>query len=146
MTTRYSIETAGVLDGTLPAGRADGRVYGSKMRRIRASFDLSTATFANGDSLVIGDLPVGASFAGGRITISATLGSTTVAVGSTGSTAKYKAAAVFTTTDTPTGFGKASAMAQAPLAATERVLATLAAADAPASGTLVIEIFYTVSA
>lgn len=147
MTTRYSDELTGTrLDGTSPPARIDGRVYGAKERRIRATFDLADATFASGDTLVIGELPEGACFAGGMIDSSVSLGSSTLAIGVSGSTAKYRAAATFTATDTPTAFGKASAMAQAPLAATETVFATVGTADLPAAGTLVISITYTLSA
>lgn len=147
MTTRYSAETTGHLDGTLPSTPVDSRLHGGKLRRIRASFDLSTATFASGDILVLGDMPQGAAFSHGLITASATMGATaTIAIGISGATGKYRTAAVFTAVDTPTAFGNAAAKDDVPLAATERLLATIAAAALPAAGILVIDIFYTTSA
>lgn len=147
MTTRYGAVHTGVLDGTKPPLRADGALSGGKRRTIRETFDLSTATFASGDVLTIGKLPIGAHFAGGRIIASATMGATaTIAIGKAGATAKYRAAAVHTTVDQPVTFGLASAFVQAPLTAPETVIATIAAAALPAAGTLVIEVDYLITA
>jgi len=105
------------------------------------------AAQASGSILVLGKLPAGAVFKGVRITASASAGATaTIAIGIAGSTAKYKAAAVFTAVDTPTLYGKASAMAQGPLAAEETVIATIAADALAAAGTLVFELFFTAPA
>lgn len=142
MTNRLSAELT-AFRSVAPAVPADSRVYGGKMRRIRASFTL--AAQASGDTLEIGTLPIGASFAGVRITAGASLGAAaTIAIGIAGSTAKYKAAAIFTAVDTPTVFAKAGALDDAPLAAEEIIIATLAVAALPNTGeALVIEIFYT---
>jgi hypothetical protein len=58
-----------------------------------------------------------------------------VAIGIAGTTGKYRAAAVFTATDTPTLFGVTSGLL-APLTAEEIVIITIAAASLPASGNL----------
>jgi hypothetical protein len=99
---------------------------------------------ATSDTLVVGNLPPGATFAYGVINASATLGSSTVAIGITGTTGKYRAAATFTTADTPTLFGIATVQAAADpaLTAEENVFITIATAALPASGTLVVELFY----
>ncbi len=117
-------------------------VYQARLKRLRATFTLATQTTS--DTLVIGNLPVGAVFAFGKLTTSVSLGSSTVAIGTTGSTGKYRAAATFTTTNTPTDFGLATEVAasDAGLAAEETVFVTIAAASLPASGTLVIDIYY----
>jgi hypothetical protein len=148
MTTRYgSTFTGSTIDGTVPGARIDGGRNGAKRRVIREVFDLSTATFASGDLLYLGRLPTGGYFDGGRIVASATMGaSATIAIGSVASAAKYRAAAIFTAVDTPTGFGLASAFAQAALTAPEDVYATIATANLPAAGTLVIELDYLVVA
>jgi hypothetical protein len=142
----YSRETTGVLDGTVPPLKADGRLYAAKKRIHRASIDLAARTYASGDVIVLGKLPQGARFAGGRITSSVSLGSATVAIGNDTTAGKYRAAATFTAPDTPTAFGTAAGLAQDPLVAEETIVATIAAAALPASGTLVIDIEYTTTA
>jgi hypothetical protein len=49
---------------------------------------------------------------------------------------------VFTATDTPTSYGKASAFAEAARSAAEDVWITTAAATLPASGSLVVETYF----
>lgn len=117
-------------------------VYGARLKRLRGTFTLATQTTA--DTLVIGNLPAGAVFAFGKITSSVSLGTSTVAIGVTGATGRYRTAAVFTAVDTPTDFGPATQVAQsdAGLAAEEQVFATIGIASLPAAGTLVIDLYY----
>lgn len=89
-------------------------------------------------------IPIGAVVAFGVLLTSVSLGSTTLAIGITGTTGKYRAAATFTATDTPTFFGVATAVGLA-LTAAEDIQATLAAATGPASGTLHIWLFGTLN-
>lgn len=143
MTLRYGSTFTGTFaDGTKPPASVDGAKNGATRHVIREVFDMAAQTIVNGDTLFLGRLPTGALFDGVELVTSASLGSSTVAVGTSGSAAKYKAAAVFTATDTPTRYGKASAFAQAALSAPEDVIATIAAADMPTSGTLVFELAY----
>jgi hypothetical protein len=100
------------------------------------------ASQAAADTIVVGTLPKGAKFLYGVLTASVSSGSTTIAIGVSGTAAKYKAAAAFTATDTPTMFGVATTSHVA-LSAAETILITLAAATAPASGTLTVALFYT---
>lgn len=144
MAQGYSAELLGVLDSTLnPAAKASGMVHGAKLRRYRATLDLALATVkkANGDTNVLCRLPKGEAFAYGVITVSATLATSTVAIGTAATAAKYKAAAVHTTADAPALFGKASAIDDAPLADHEDVIMTIAVADLPAAGIIVVDIF-----
>jgi hypothetical protein len=143
MAQHFSNETLNVLGGTY-ANKADGRVYQAKQRRIRAS--ITMASQADGDTIVLGKLPQGARFAGLEITVSASTGSATLAVGVPGTPAKYKAAGAVTTTNVPQPFGLAAAMAQDPLAAEETVIATIGGAALPSSGTLVFDLLYTTTA
>jgi len=78
------------------------------------------------------------------ITSTVSLGSSTVAVGITGTTGKYRAGAVFTAVDTPTMFGPAAQIGAVDpaLTAEESVFVTIGAASLPASGTLVIDLFF----
>ena len=141
MATDYSRETDGVIGVANPA-KALGNVYDARLKRMRATIDYDGQ--ADGDIVVLGDLPVGAVFAFGIIQATATLGGTaTLAIGKAGATGKYRAAATFTAVNTPTLFGITEAAAAAPLTAPERVIATIAAAAAPNSTAyMVIDIYY----
>ena len=144
MAAYLSTELGGSANQTAaPVGyRPRATVYGARLKRLRATFTL--ASQATTDTLVLGSLPMGATFAFGVITSSATLGSSTLAIGISGSTGKYRAAAVFTSADTPTLFGPATVIGAADpaLAADEQVIGTIAAAALPSSGTLVIDLYY----
>ena len=145
MAAYLSTELGGSANQTsAPVGyRPKATVYGGRLRRLRATFTLNTQTTS--DTLVIGNLPAGSTFAYGVLTASATLGaSATLAIGNSGSTGKYRTAAVFTSANTPTMFGNAAAVGAADpdLAAEEQVIGTIAAASLPGSGTLVVDLYY----
>jgi hypothetical protein len=146
MPAYLSTELGGSANQTAaPTGyKPRATVYNGRMKRLRASFTLATQTTS--DTLVIGNLPAGAVFAFGHLVSSVSLGSSTLAIGIAGTTGKYRAAAVFTAVDTPTPFGVATQVAQsdAGLSADEQVFATIAAASLPASGTLVIDLYYSI--
>lgn len=147
MAQYLSNELAGTTTGTTIATavasgyRPNATVYGARLKRQRATIPL--ASQATSDTILLANLPAGATFAYGVINASATLGASTVAIGIAGNTGKYRAAATFTTADTPTLFGNAAQQASsAPLAGEESVIATIAVASLPASGTLVVDLFY----
>lgn len=139
MTQTYSVETAGV--DSLPVIKASAiSGYHARVRRFRATVNLASQAAA--DTVVLADIPSGFCFAGGNITSSVSLGSSTVAIGNASAAGKYRAAAVFTAVDTPTDFGTAVSLAGAASSATERVILTVAAATMPASGTLVVDLYF----
>lgn len=140
MARTYSDETTGKL-GVRGGEKIVANAYNSKLKRLRATIQYDGQ--ASGDDIVLGDLPVGAVFAYGMLSASESAGTTTIAIGKDGATTKYRAAAVFTSVDTPTLFGKASAIDDAPSTAVERLIATLGAAALPnTTGFLVIDIYY----
>lgn len=102
---------------------------------------VTLASQTTSDTIEIGLLPKGSVFLYGVITSDTSLGSSTIAIGITGTTAKYKAAATFTATDTPTFFGKAATTGVAETA-DRTVIITIAAATMPSSGILSITFFY----
>lgn len=114
--------------------------YGARVHRYRASITL--ASQASGDTVVLANIPAGQCFAGGELVSSVSLGTATVAVGNATSAGKYRAAAVFTATDTPTQFGTAASFAGVPSTAQEQVLLTVGTAALPASGTLVVDLYF----
>lgn len=142
MAAYLSTELGGSANQTsAPTGyKPNATVYQGRLKRLRATFTYASQTTS--DTLVVGNLPVGATFAYGVLTADTSSGSTTLAIGTSGATAKYRAAAAFTSTDTPTFFGKAAPVAASPLTAEEQVIITLAAATAPSSGTLVVDLYY----
>lgn len=143
MAAYLSTELGGSANQTAaPTGyRPVATVYQARLRRIRGTFTLNTQTAA--DTLVVGYLPTGSTFAYGATTQTVTFGATaTVAIGTTGSTGKYRTAAVSTATDAPTLFGNTAAVAASPLAAEEMVFVTIAAASLPAAGTYVVDLYY----
>lgn len=133
---------------TVPVGyKPRSTVYNARVKRLRATFTLSATAVTTSDTLYIGNLPAGATFAFGILTASVTMGaSATLAIGTTGSTGKYRAAAVFTAADTPTLFGVNTAVGAADpaLAAEEKVFITIGAASLPTSGTLVVDLYYSI--
>lgn len=144
MTAFLSTEQGGSANQTaIPVGyRPRGNVVGGRLKRLRST--ITFASQASGDTIALGNLPAGSVFAYGVMTTDTSTGTATVAVGVSGTAAKYKAAATFTSTDTPTLFGKAAPIAasDAGLAADEAVIATVGTAALPASGTMVIDLFY----
>lgn len=94
------------------------------------------------DTIEVAKLPKGARVLYGLLTSTVSLGSSTVAIGINGTTGKYRAAATFTATDTPTPFGVAANIGEA-LTAEEILFLTIGAATLPASGTLRVTVFYT---
>ena len=139
MTVFYSTELANFT--ALPVVKVASAAYGARMVRFRASITL--ASQATTDTIVVAVVPAGFTFAYGILNTDTSLSTSTISIGTAATPAKYRAAAVFTATDTPTLFGKASAEgAAAQLAADETVIITIATAALPASGNLVVDMFY----
>lgn len=110
--------------------------YGGKLVVYLAK--ITYAAQAAADDIKLFKLPKGCLPLFGFLNADTSSGSTTIAIGISGSTGKYRAAAAFTATNTPTLFGVVAGLGIVPLAADEEILATLAAATAPGSGTLYV--------
>lgn len=136
MTETYSSEQTILNSGELPqATLTNGRV-----RLKRATITMASQQI--NDTIVLGHARAGEVFAYGVINASVTAGATaTIEIGTFGDTAKYRAAATKTST-TPELFGKAGS--QIALTADEKIIATIKAANLPAVGTLVIDLYFTV--
>lgn len=139
MAQTYSVETAGI--DSVPVVKASAITsYAARLRRFRATINL--ASQASGDTVVLADIPAGFSFAYGVMTSGVSLGTATVSVGTAASPAYHKAAAVFTATDTPTMFGTQAAIDDPALASTTRLILTVGTAALPASGTLMVDLYF----
>ena len=137
MAQTYAAEVSGLFD--TPATKPSASVVGGRLRRFRATITL--ASQADGDTVVLAKVPAGHVFAYGVLTGSASLGSSTIAIGISGTAGKYRAAAAHTAT-VPTFFGVASAVAGAALTAEETVILTNTTAALPSSGTLVVDLYF----
>ncbi len=139
MATFYAAEAAGYLN-TVPPSLPAGAIHGGRLRRYRATVTLNTQTTS--DTIVLAKLHAGQSVAYGILTSSVSLGTSTIAIGITGTTGKYRTGATFTAVDTPTLFGPAASVADdAPTSAEETIFITIGVASLPASGTLVVDLY-----
>ncbi|ASQ11841.1 hypothetical protein CN085_19730 [Sinorhizobium meliloti] len=137
---------------TLTSNYKDGSVFGARLHRFRAVVTLASQAVGTVDLGM--RIPPGHVFAYGVLNSDTSLGTSTVAIGISGSTAKYKAAGTFTATNTPTLFGANAAVAStshtssevgsSPLGegTNEDIIATVAVAALPASGTLVVDLYF----
>lgn len=122
--------------GAISSGDAHGEVRWFNER-------VNLATQTTSDTIEVAKLPIGARVCYGVLTTDTSLGSATVAIGITGTTGKYRAAATFTATNTPTLFGVVAGQGEA-LTAEEVVFITIATASLPSSGILRVMLFYVV--
>lgn len=142
MANQSSIEYA-AYNGTVPQVQPDSALQAGKVRCLQTTFNLAAAAQANGDVLTLGKIPAGARIKRISMTASVTLATSTVAIGTAGTPAKYRAAAVFTTVDIPTPVGPgAVAKAAAANSVEETLIATVSTAALPAAGTLMFEVEY----
>lgn len=139
MATTYSTQMAGVdSKPAIKPNATDG--YEAHLIRFRATITL--ASQASGDNIVLADVPSGMLFAGGELITDTSLATATLAIGIAGTTGKYRTAAVQTATDTPSLFGNTAQYAASALAAPERIIATIGVAALPASGNLVVDLYF----
>lgn len=143
MATYLSTDLTGSANATsVPVGyKPAATVVGGRSKLFRATFTFNTQTTS--DTLQCFTLPTGATFVRGWVYVDTSTSTSTLAIGTSGSTGKYRAAAAVTTTNSPQDFGITAAASAAPLAAEETVIVTIGTASLPASGTLTI--FFMVS-
>jgi hypothetical protein len=142
----YGTTFTAAKTGTPPRAFPDGARAAAKQRATIESINTGTAPPQVGDRIYLGKLPEGAIYQGVRLTANQTLGTAQLAIGITGTPAKYRAAATFTAVDTPTMFGTAATKAQGPLAAAEDIWATVSVAAIPNNTILVSELLFTTDA
>jgi hypothetical protein len=125
---------------TSPTTKRAASAIAAKLRRTVSTFvcdGTNCGGAAAGSRLMLPTVPKGARGIKHRITVSNTLGAATLAVGITGNTSKYVAAATYTTANAPTSLAKAANLA-AELAADEVQFLTTAAAALPNDGTIIV--------
>lgn len=127
--------------GQLPIQRPDaGKGVNANVRVFREIITLASQPTT--DTLFLARVPAGYVFLYGLLCSTVSLGTSTLAIGITGTTGKYRAAATFTAVDTPTIYGPTSALDNDVLASDEVIFGTIAVASLPASGTLVSQLFF----
>jgi hypothetical protein len=134
----------GTVDG-LPAYKPSAPLGEmARLRVARGSYTLTGTAVTTADLLQMCTQPAGALHQFGILTAGVSLGTSTLAIGITGTTGKYRAAATFTNVDTPTIFGIAAILAnQTPLTADERIIGTIGTANLPTTGqSLVLQMVY----
>jgi hypothetical protein len=139
MTIFYSQELAGI--DSIPVVKPTASQYGGGVFVYEASIVL--ASQATTDTIVVGQVPAGGQYLFSILNTDTSLGTSTIAIGTAATPAKYRAAATFTTTNTPTlqQLVAASLNGQS-LTATERQIITIAVATLPAAGNLLYQQFW----
>ncbi len=138
MTIWYSQELTG--SASLPVVKASAPQYDVPLTMYQASV-LLTAQAVN-DTIVIGNVQSGAAFCYGILSTDTSLGTSTIAIGTAASVAKYLAAQVLTAVNAPALFGKVAPMANVALSATEQQIITVTTAALPAAGNLIVQMFW----
>jgi hypothetical protein len=125
---------------TKPTVARAANAVSAKLRRTVSTFvcdGTNVGGAAAASRLMLPRVPKGARGVKHRITVSATLGTTTLALGIAGTVSKYAAAATYTSANTPVVIAKASNLA-AELAADEDQFLTTAVAALPNDGTIIV--------
>jgi hypothetical protein len=128
-----------IAAGGTTSNLLDPALLGGRVRIATADFTFATDVVGTYTAPI--RLPIGARVICGFLNTTVTLGSTEVAIGITGSTGKYRAAAVFTTTNAFTTFAL-MASTGVRLTTEEQIIVTTTAASLPASGTLRMGFLY----
>lgn len=138
MANTYSTEAQ--LLQNQPKQYPNASYAGGRVRRFRNTITLASQAAA--DTITCQPIPAGHVFCYGVLTSSVSLGSATIAIGVSGTAGKYRAAAVFTAVETPTLFGLSTVADDDFLTSTETPIITIGAAALPASGTLVVDFYF----
>lgn len=139
MTIFYSQELAGI--DSLPVVKPTASQYGGGVFVYEASIVLASQLVT--DTIVVGQVPAGGQYLYSILNTDTSLGSSTIAIGTAATPAKYRAAATLTGVNTPilNQLVAASLNGQS-LTATERQIITIAVATLPAAGNLLYQQFW----
>jgi len=141
MAQTYSNELAGIASNP-PVKPSATAAYGARMRRYRASIVLASQVFGAGNEIILAKVPAGLTFAFGMINTDTSLGTSTVSVGISGTVGKYLAAQVLTGTNTATIFSLVAQEEATAYTAEEVIFLQVLVANLPASGNLVVELYF----
>lgn len=127
---------------TNPPVKGGPETGGGSVRVLRDTVTYATQTTS--DTIVLGGkkLPIGATVLYVTMQTTVTTGSATLALGITGTVAKYKAAGAVTTVDVPQIYGVTAGTVAT--TTEEQLFLTIGGASLPGSGTLIVNVFYVV--
>lgn len=137
MTNAYSVEAA--MLQTTPKTFPNAVVSQGRLKRSRNTITLASQLAA--DTVTMTPLPIGHVFAFGVLNASATLGSTTVKIGTASDDDYYLADGTFTAA-VATLFGRSIAADDDPATSPTTPILTFSTATAPSSGTLLVDMYY----
>lgn len=142
MAQTYSSELSGIASTPVVKPSATA-AYGARLRRYRASIVLASQVFGAGNEVILAKVPAGLTFAFGILNTDTSLGTSTVSIGTAATPAKYNnAAQTLTSTNTPTLFAAAAQEEQAALTGEEQIQMLVGTANLPASGNLVVDLYF----
>lgn len=145
MTQTYSNELAGIASNPVVKPSATA-AYGARMRRYRATVSLAGQVFGAGNEIILAKVPAGLTFAFGVINTDTSLGTSTVAIGNIpagGSwTTKYLNAETLTSTNAAQVFSLVADEDAAFYSVEEVIAAQVGVANLPASGNLVMDLYF----
>lgn len=145
MVMYYCNELAGTSDGLSQSAAFGlvapwGAVQGARVRRFRATITL--ASQAAGSQFLLANVPPSHSLCFGHVVSDTTLGDATVQVGTSEDSDAYLAASAVASANTPVQFAPVAQTSADPTSSDTIVYLTTGAAALPASGTLVVDLFY----
>lgn len=119
---------------------SDGNERNCNVARYKATIPLNSQ--ASGGVVNLFKVPAGQSFCFGNINSSVSLGTSTIKIGTADDDDKYRASAVHTAAGVPTAFGAATGFVPGGNASAEIVKLTVGTAALPASGTLIVDMYF----
>jgi hypothetical protein len=149
-----SLELAGYQSGRLTAAvvKPNQPNYGGGIRIFTATIQLANyvgGPILSGDTIVLAYVPTGFSFVRGWLVADSSMGTALISIGNALYPVKYRAAAPMTAVQVPQDFGPVTyvpgsgiAFQSAPLAVTETVLLSVAVANLPPSGNLMVQMLW----
>jgi hypothetical protein len=139
MTTQYVMQQVGVVDGTVPAARADGRQVNARKRAFLGSKTPGQA-WASGDKIYLCRKPGGHKVTEIKVTTDTSLATATIDVGTLTNQGLYCSGATLTAINTPTAIGPKASTLDDPPGLTEDLYATLGVAGVGAAVLLTFEV------
>lgn len=139
MTNTYSTEAQ--LQQNTPKTLPNACVSQGRLKRARNTITMASQAFATADTITCLPLPIGHVFAFGVINASATLGSSTLKIGTASDDDFYMASATFTAA-VATIFGRSLGVDDDPSTSVTTPIITVGTADLPSSGTLLVDFYY----
>ena len=138
-TNTYSTEAQ--LQQNTPKTLPNAAVSQGRLKRARNTITMASQAYATADTITLLPLPIGHVFAFGVLNASATLGSSTIKIGTSSDDDFYLASQTFTAA-VATVFGRSIAADDDPATSVTTPILTVGTADLPSSGTLIVDMYY----